>query len=247
MLCPGKAHDASGTLTFLLKMAPSANAKDMARPLLRSECNCQPWPHRTDQFAHRGSTPVRIFMHPAAAFSHPFHSSSPCRFASLRWLFLLCAFCVSLAHADEYTEVNQLSQAGQYAQALVLADQYLSKQPRDPQMRFLKVVIQSDTGKTQEAIATFVQITQDYPELPEPYNNLAVLYAGQSEWNKARAALETALRTNPNYATAHENLGDVYVQLAGQAYRQALQLNASSPGIPAKLDLVRRLLSPAGG
>ena len=172
-------------------------------------------------------------MHPAAAFSHPFHSPSPWRLGSLRWVLLLCAFCVTLAHADEYAEVSQLSQAGQHAQALVLAEQFLTKQPRDPQMRFLKAVIQSDTGKTQDAVATLVQITQDYPELPEPYNNLAVLYAAQSQWDKARAALETAIRTNPNYATAHENLGDVYVQLAGQAYRQALQLNASNPGIPA--------------
>lgn len=186
-------------------------------------------------------------MPSAAAFSHPSYCPSVWRMASVRWLFLLCAFCVSWAHADEYSEVSQLNQAGQHAQALVLAEQFLSKLPRDPQMQFLKGVIQSDTGKTQEAIATFVKITQDYPELPEPYNNLAVLYAGQSQWDKARAALESAIRTHPNYATAHQNLGDVYVQLAGQAYSQALQLNPSSPAIPAKLDLVRRLLSLAGG
>ncbi|MGH8806203.1 MAG: L,D-transpeptidase Cds6 family protein, partial [Polaromonas sp.] len=123
------------------------------------------------------------------------------------------------------------------------ADQYLASKPRDPQMRFFKGVIQTETGKTSEAIATFSKITEDYPELPEPYNNIAVLYAGQSQFDKARAALEMAIRTNPSYATAHENLGDVYARLASQAYSKALQLDGGNAGVPPKLALIRSLFS----
>jgi tetratricopeptide (TPR) repeat protein len=117
---------------------------------------------------------------------------------------------------------------GQLNEALSKADQYLAGKPRDPQMRFLKGVIQTESGKPADAVATFTKLTEDFPELPEPYNNLAVLYAGQSQFDKARAALEMAIRTNPSYATAHENLGDVYAKLASQAYSKALQLDAGN-------------------
>lgn len=164
----------------------------------------------------------------------------------LRLLTLAVAMMFSAAHADEYADVAQLVRGGKLPEALSKADQYLVSKPRDPQMRFLKGVIQRDSGKTNDAIATFSRLTEDYPELPEPYNNLAVLYAGQSQFDKARTALEMAIRTNPSYATAHENLGDVYAKLASQAYNKALQLDAANAGVPPKLALIRELFSPTG-
>jgi tetratricopeptide (TPR) repeat protein len=110
-------------------------------------------------------------------------------------------------------------------------------------MRFMKGVIQTESGKANDAIVTFTKLTEDYPELPEPYNNLAVLYAGQAQFDKARAALEMAIRTNPSYATAHENLGDVYAKLASQAYSKALQLDSSNTAVQPKLALIRELFS----
>jgi tetratricopeptide (TPR) repeat protein len=164
---------------------------------------------------------------------------------SLRLLALVAALSApSLALADEYGDVNQLLRAGRHADALAKADQYLAAKPRDPQMRFMRGVILTEAGKTNEAIAAFVKITEDYPELPEPYNNLAVLYAGQSQFDKARAALEMAIRTNPSYATAHENLGDVYAKLASQAYSKALQLDGNNAAVQPKLALIRELFAP---
>ena len=148
------------------------------------------------------------------------------------------------AVADEYGDVNQLLRSGKFSEALTKADQYLAGKPRDPQMRFLKGVVQTEAARPTEAIATFTKLTEDYPELPEPYNNLAVLYAGQSQFDKARAALEMAIRTNPSYATAHENLGDVYAKLASQAYSKALQLDGSNVGVQPKLALIRDLFAP---
>jgi tetratricopeptide (TPR) repeat protein len=148
------------------------------------------------------------------------------------------------AQADEYSDVSRLVRAGQFSEALSKADQYLASKPRDPQMRFLKGVIQTESGKPTEAIATFAKLTEDFPELPEPYNNLAVLYASQSQFDKARAALEMAIRTNPSYATAHENLGDVYAKLASQAYSKALQLDGGNTAVAPKLSLIRSLFAP---
>ena len=157
--------------------------------------------------------------------------------------FLCVAMTLSVAHADDYAEVNRLTRSGQYAEALAKAEKYLTSKPRDPQMRFSKGVIQTETGKTKEAIATFSKIVEDYPELPEPYNNMAVIYAGESQFDKARAALEMAIRTNPSYGTAHENLGDVYARLASQAYGKALQLDSNNAGVQPKLALIRNLFS----
>ncbi|MDP2818307.1 MAG: tetratricopeptide repeat protein [Polaromonas sp.] len=169
-------------------------------------------------------------------------SSTPLS-AALRWLALAAALSLSVAHADDYTDVNSLVRSGKLTEAMAKADQYLAGKPRDPQMRFIKGVIQTEAGKPADAISTFTKITQDYPELPEPYNNLAVLYAGQNQFDKARAALEMAIRTNPSYATAHENLGDVYAQLASQAYSKALQLDGGNAGVQPKLALIRTLFS----
>lgn len=159
---------------------------------------------------------------------------------------VLAALMAAPARADEYSEVGQLLRAGKTAEALARADQYLASKPRDPQMRFIKGVIQTETGRSQEAIATFQRLTEDYPELPEPYNNLAVLYANQNQFDRARSALEMAIRTNPSYSTAHENLGDVYARLASQAYSRALQLDGANSGVQPKLALIRDLFSLSG-
>jgi tetratricopeptide (TPR) repeat protein len=164
---------------------------------------------------------------------------------SLRFMALAATLFLSTAQADDYSDVSQLARNGKFSEALAKADQYLAVKPRDPQMRFIKGVVQRDSGKTSEAIATFTRLTEDYPELPEPYNNLAVLYAGQSQFDKARTALEMAIRTNPSYTTAHENLGDVYAKLASQAYGKALQLDASNSAVAPKLALIRELFNPA--
>ena len=148
-------------------------------------------------------------------------------------------------HAADYSDITALLKSGKAADALAKADQRLASAPKDPQLRFLRGVAQADSGKPNDAIATFTQLTQEYPELPEPYNNLAVLYAGQNQLDKARTALEMAIRTNPSYATAHENMGDIYAKLAAQAYNKALQLDATnSAALNPKLALIRELFAP---
>ena len=161
----------------------------------------------------------------------------------VRLLALPALLATPFAHADEYSDVNQLLRLGKHSEALARADQYLSSKPRDPQMRFLKGVIQSESGKPSDAAATFVKLTEEFPELPEPYNNLAVIYAGQGQYDKARIALEMAIRTNPSYATAQENLGDVYARMANQAYNKALQLDAGNAAVQPKLALIHELVS----
>ncbi|WP_136414962.1 tetratricopeptide repeat protein [Herbaspirillum sp. ST 5-3] len=160
---------------------------------------------------------------------------------------LVAALFAGPAFADDYTDVNKLMRGGQYAEALTKADAFLNKNPRDAQMRFLKGVILTEQNKSAEAITVFTKLTEDYPGLPEPYNNLAVLYAAAGQYEKARLALDAAIRTNPSYATAYENLGDVHAKLASQAYDKALQLDSGNSAAKSKLTLVRSLVGNMNG
>lgn len=160
---------------------------------------------------------------------------------------LLAALFATPALADDFTDITKLMRSGQNAEALNKADAFLNKNPRDAQMRFLKGVILTELNKSAEAIAIFTKLTEDYPGLPEPYNNLAVLYAAAGQYEKARVALDSAIRTNPSYATAYENLGDVHAKLASQAYDKALQLDSGNSAAKSKLTLVRSLVGNING
>jgi tetratricopeptide (TPR) repeat protein len=158
-------------------------------------------------------------------------------------LALALCFGAPLAHADNLADIQKLIKAGQYPQALEKTDAYIAGKPKDAQGRFMKGLILTEMNRPADAIAVFTKLTEDYPELPEPYNNLAVLYAQQKQYDKARTALEMAIRTHPAYAIAYENLGDVYAKLASQAYDKALQLDSSNAGAQGKLSLIRDLIS----
>lgn len=170
-------------------------------------------------------------------------STLPRHFA-LSALFAIVLGWAGIVHADQYADVNNLLRQGRASDALTKADAYVASNPRDPQMRFLRGVILTDQGKKDEAISTFTALTQEFPELAEPYNNLAALYASQSRFEQARNALETAIQRNPDYATAHENLGDVYVRLAAQQYTRTQQLEKGNTTAAPKLTLLREVFLP---
>jgi tetratricopeptide (TPR) repeat protein len=150
-------------------------------------------------------------------------------------------------NTDESAEIGRLIRAGQTDQAASRIETALANKPNDPQLRFLRGVVQIEQRKTNDAIVTFQRMTEDFPELPEPYNNLAVLYAGQAQYDKARAALELAIRTHPSYATAHENLGDVYTKMASASYSKALQLDAGNNAAQMKLNVIKDLTTAKPG
>ncbi|TXH06055.1 MAG: tetratricopeptide repeat protein [Nevskiaceae bacterium] len=141
-------------------------------------------------------------------------------------------------------EAKSLMAQGKYADALQKLDQQLAKNPQDAESRFARGIALTKLNRTPEAMKVFTDLTRDYPQLPEPYNNLAVLYAQQGDYEKARDALEAALATHPSYATAHENLGDIYAALAGAAYNRALMLDQGNQTVRNKLNLIGQLEKP---
>lgn len=145
------------------------------------------------------------------------------------------------ALAVDDAEITRLLRAGKHNDALNMVREGLHANPLHPQLRFMEGVIFAEQKRTQDAIAVFLKLSEDHPDLPEPYNNLAVLYSRDNQFEKARAALNMAIRAYPNYATAHENLGDVYTRMAAQSYGKALNLNSESISIPSKLKVLTAL------
>lgn len=149
----------------------------------------------------------------------------------------LFLFVLQAQAADAVYEVNQLLKKGKREQALEQIDAYLAAQPKDAwgrnitQMRFIKGTLLADLHRNEEAIQVFAKLTKDYPDLPEPYNNLAALYAAQGHYEDARDALESGLRTDPAYATTYRNLNEIYARIATAAYDHTLR--ASKGGQPA--------------
>jgi len=188
------------------------------------------------------------------------------RLAVISLFVLSAALCAppALAQTDHTSDPRELTEAGRkayaeslrsaralvaekkYPEAIEILDKLTAERPREPQARFLKGLALADSGKTDDAIAVFLGILGEYPELPEPRNNLAVLYAQKGEYELARSQLESAIAAAPDYVVAYENLGDIHAQLAAVNYERAISRDTRNKSAPAKLKLVREVLAPPG-
>ncbi|MCA3218633.1 MAG: tetratricopeptide repeat protein [Burkholderiales bacterium] len=146
---------------------------------------------------------------------------------------------VPTAPPTDAEAIDALIQERRLDAALKRADEVIAKNPRNAQVRFQRAVILTDLDRAADAIAALEGLSQDYPELPEPYNNLAVLHAAAGRYELARSLLQRSLDVAPNYVTAYENLGDLYVSMAADAYDRGLKLAPNSAAMTNKLALVR--------
>lgn len=156
----------------------------------------------------------------------------------------LSILCVAGSYAQSsYDEIQLLINQGQFKKALNLTEDELASNKSDIKLQFMKGLILTRLDQFSEAEQVFIRLTTDNPDLPEPFNNLAVVYAAQGKYVEAEAALKNAINTHPSYATAHENLGDIYAKMASRAYNQALELDTSNRTAREKLSLVNELIS----
>ena len=110
----------------------------------------------------------------------------------------------------------------------------------DVQLMFMQARLFTEMNRLPEAEAIYQRMTMRFPELPEPWNNLAALYVRRDELDQARRALEQAIMINPKYAVAQANLGDVQMSLALRAYQRAAA--AGVPGLNPKIRSVKTLI-----
>lgn len=149
--------------------------------------------------------------------------------------------------AGTLQEIRALAADQHYAEALKQLNGYLEEHGDDVEARLFKGVILTRQGNIDEAIAAFDELSKDRPELPEPLNNLAVLYAAQGRYDESRKVLVRAIELEPRYDTAHENLGDVYAKLANIAYERAFTLNDKNTGARDKANWMTRVLDTEPG
>lgn len=125
--------------------------------------------------------------------------------------------------------IERLIAAGRLDEALALVDKRQSALDRqgprgggnDIQLQFQHARLLTALGRNPEAETIYIELTTLYPELPEPWNNLAVLRVAQGNLNGASRALESALLANPRDAIARGNLADVQQMMAQRSYREA--------------------------
>ena len=162
-------------------------------------------------------------------------------------LFLLCVFVLVGATSVQAQTVTQQTYKGtphdevqksmmrrDWNNALWITEEYLQEQPRDPQMRFWRARLLEQLKRNDEAFDTYLELSREYPELAEVQNNLGVMLAAQGRMDEARQAFENALRNNPDYAIAHENLGDILMHLAQRSYDKAIRLRGADKSLKQK-------------
>ena len=160
-----------------------------------------------------------------------------------RWVIALLlsgGLCQGAAAAD-LSRAQKLIEQGDLKQARVLVDEHLASNSGSVEGRFLKGVILARRNESAQAIEIFSQLTRDEPKLLEAYNNLAVLYARQQDYDKARATLEAATRADPTFAAISGNLKATYGWLASRAYDKALGQNVAVAPIPGNMVLLGKL------
>lgn len=153
----------------------------------------------------------------------------------LAWLPALAAD----ASQATVREIERLYRAGDAALAMQRVDRAIAAHPADPALLFLRAVMLEQSHRDREATEGYLALTRDFPELAEPFNNLAVLHAARGDIDGARTLLEEALRRDPDYPTAQQNLGDVLVRQAERAYDAAAQIPRPSTTLERKLQLLR--------
>ena len=178
---------------------------------------------------------------------------APLMTAALRFLlgvsFLLGNSCLQAQTSTErdhrgtpQDEVQKKMQQRDWPGALLEIDEYLTERPRDPQMRFWRARLLEVLQRQSEALAVYQQLAEEYPELPEVQNNLGVMLASDGQVDEAKRRFELALRNNPSYAIAHENMGDVLLHLARRSYLNAQKYSGTSPALTEKLQTLQPVL-----
>jgi tetratricopeptide (TPR) repeat protein len=159
------------------------------------------------------------------------------------FVFVAGFLVLTSVRADETAEVRALITRGDLTAAMARADKAIAAQPRDAQMRFLRGVALMDLGRDAEALDAFVRLTQEHPDLPDPYNNIGLLQARAGRPEVALIALQQALRCDPSHRTARANLGQVHLMLAVKAWEQLGRTGPMDPALLRKLESARALLA----
>lgn len=158
----------------------------------------------------------------------------------------LCLAAVSLsaaamAAAGEAEDVAGLLQAGRYQEALNRIDALLREVGAQPQIRLYRGMSLMALDRRTEAFHSFEALAAEHPNMPEPFNNMAVIQAANGRYGDARVLLENALRADAGYSVALENLGDVYIKMANHTYARLRTLGPQRKAVRKRHETVQSI------
>ncbi len=163
----------------------------------------------------------------------------------LRFGFIGLLFAVlSLVQAQEAPDLNaiqRMAASGNRSQAIEALNKRIGANPEDVEAVFLKGLLLLQQGDKSGAREVFLDVSRRFPRLPEAYNNLAAIHAADGEYELARQTLSSAIANTPDYAPVRANLGDLYIKMAMDAYREALKLNPNDSATHARLKVLEQL------
>ncbi|MCP4334459.1 MAG: tetratricopeptide repeat protein [Gammaproteobacteria bacterium] len=138
-------------------------------------------------------------------------------------LVLLCLLLPGATLAAASTQQLQLLvEQKKFVKAVNEGNDILQQDPTDARARFLTAYSYQMTAITDKAISLYQGLIRDHPTLPEPRNNLAMIYLEQGDYDRASQMLVSAINTRIGYAIAYANLSQVYKSIASEAYRRAI-------------------------
>lgn len=156
-----------------------------------------------------------------------------------RLFILLFVFALPASvSANSLEQLQKQLQLQQYDRAATTGLALLRQSPDDLQTRFLTALAFQKNNQPEQARRYYEQIIQQYPQLPEPRNNLAMVYVKLGEHDRAIDLLIESLNTHPAYATAWQNLSNLYKGLASEAYRKALSEEHNTSNVLDSIQLV---------
>ncbi len=150
---------------------------------------------------------------------------------------------VLLNNAQVPAVVDKLIGRADYQKALNLIAEGLKANPHSAQLRFQRCVVYERMGDRQKAKDGFERMIRTYPEIPEPYNNLAGIYSREGNLTRAEELLVKALALRPNFALAHMNLGNLYLAKAKNAYNSAIKTGGNKEKLNANIRAIDKLLA----
>lgn len=143
---------------------------------------------------------------------------------------------------DQYSDaVDARAAKGDYEGALDIIAKALAKNPKSVQLRFQRCVVLEKSGDTEAARRELNRFTAMYPEIPEPYNNLAAIESSAGNLDKAEELLKTALRLRPVFRNARINLANLYLVRALTNYKEAQEQKAE-PALAERISTLSKLI-----
>lgn len=134
-----------------------------------------------------------------------------------------------------YQAAESLAANGNPDLALKQLEARLATAPDDAKAAYLKGLILMQLGRGEDAERWFKMMQSNFPNLPQPYNALAVIYSGRKDWPAAQQVLEALLKIDPKHHNARLNLANVHLQLARIQYEEALKHKPNDAMLKQKL------------